>query len=77
MDPKTFFILLAIGCVGILWSQFRNHPKVIAFGHGVLEALDIVKKPTCGECRLIQDCNIDNVNNPACARLDKWEDKGV
>lgn len=44
MEPKTFFILLAIGVTGYLWSQLRNNPKVIAFGHDILEALDIVKE---------------------------------
>ncbi len=74
MEAKTFIILLTIGVAGFLWSYFRNHPKVIAFGHGVLEALDITKKPTCGDCRLIQDCNIHNMNQTACKRLDEWED---
>lgn len=75
MDFQTALILLAIGVSAYLYSTFRTHPKVIAFGHGILEALDIVKKPTCGDCRLIQDCNIGDFDHPACNRLDKWEDK--
>ena len=73
MDPKTFFILLAIGLTGILWSYARKTKWYKVAGEKVLEALDITKKPTCGDCRLIQDCNISDMNHPGCDRIDKWK----
>ena len=74
MEPKTFFILLAIGLLGIFWTYARQTSWYRVAGEKVLEALDITKKPTCGDCRLIQDCSIRDTNQPACDRLDKWED---
>lgn len=29
---------------------------------------------TCGDCRLIQDCNIREMSNPACERIVEWNE---
>jgi hypothetical protein len=30
---------------------------------------------TCGNCRLIQDCNIKDMNHPDCDRVEPWEEE--
>jgi hypothetical protein len=44
MEPKTFFILLAIGVAGLAWSFIRQTNWYHKLGENILYALDIKEK---------------------------------
>jgi hypothetical protein len=50
MEPKTFFILLAVGMSGLIWSIIRTHPKYLAFGEAVMVGLGFTPYTECLNC---------------------------
>jgi len=81
MNTYTFIILISLGIALATYSIFRDHPVFVSINKflGSL-GLDPYHNPlarpiTCGDCRLIQDCNIREMTNPACDRVQKWDTK--